>query len=219
MNVLENKDQLFVLELPDASMPMYVPALSIYAGSAEELFAFADQLEGATTEEELVEIVKAIHNYPDNPNPTYKYVDQEINIFLPLNEVGRKEFLLSDHTWIHTAPQSGNQYLMRARHVWLSYILGERNDCYIQFCKTIFAGLEISTPGLGWVPLRDVSKSFPGMVIYEAGDNEDSGTMLMALHRGEKILSFSGRKPSVDDLPGPLSADLTTGVVEILGRF
>ena len=87
---MENKDQLFVLELPDASVPMYIPALSTYAGSAEELFAFADQLEGATTEEELVEIVKAFRKYHDNPNPTYKYVDQEINIFLPLNELGCK---------------------------------------------------------------------------------------------------------------------------------
>lgn len=210
------KDQLFGVRLPDPVAPFYKPTLALYVGTQEEILAFIDRLEESDDSCHYEDVIAAVRAYPVDSSASYRFAGRDYAAMIPVKELCRKEFSLSDHTWIHKLPNSSGEYLMRASHIWVSYILVEKEDaCFATCCKAHFEELAVSMPGVGWVSFGVTSFGTPGLVYCETNNTSQS---YMSLYRSEHWCAPDEEIPTVDSLPGPLSVDLSTAVGEVLGR-
>lgn len=213
------KNQMFGIFLPDPNAPFYNPKVALYVGTQEEILQFVDRLEASPDTSYYRNVIAAVRAYPDDPTAEYEIAGRKYSAMMPLTEIGRKEFSLSDYTWIHDSPDKGSQYLMKAEDVWVSYIIVTNNIWSATCCKVNFEGLSISTPGIGWITLGASSNGTPGLFYCESGDDDETHTTCMSLYRSERWHSRDEKAPTVENLPGPLRANLSTVVGEFLGRY
>lgn len=212
------KDQMFGICLPDPNAPFYNPTIALYVGTQEEILLFIDRLEASSKASYYKDVIAATRAYPNNPEASYEIAGRKYPAMVPVTEIGRKEFSLSDHSWTHTGPWDGAGHLMRASYIGVSYIIVTNNTWTATCCKTHFEGLSISAPGLGWVAFGSVSKGTPGLFYQVCSDDDETLITDMSLYRSERLYLQDRKAPTVDDLPGPLSADFPSVVGEFLGR-
>lgn len=116
------KNQLFSIFLPDPTAPFYNPKAAFYVGTQEEILRFVDRLEASPKASWYKDVIAAVRAYSDDPEIRYEIAGLKYPAMMPVTEIGRKEFSLSDHTWIHKVPHESVQHLMRAGYVWVSYM-------------------------------------------------------------------------------------------------
>lgn len=212
------KNQMFGIFLPDPNVPFYNPKVALYVGTQEEILQFIDRLEASTDAFFYRNVIAAVRAYPDEPTVDYEIAGRKYSAVVPVTEIGRKEFSLSDHTWIHDTADKSSQYLMKAQNVCVSYIIVTNNNWTATCCKVHFEGLSISSPGIGWITLGAASNGTPGLFYSEPSVDDETRITYMSLYRSERW-HFRGEKaPTVEHLPGPLRANLSTVVGEFLGH-
>lgn len=212
------KNQLFGIFLPDPTAPFYNPRAAFYVGTQEEIQQFIDRLEASPKASWYKDVIAAVRAYSDDPEIRYEIAGQKYPAMMPVTEIGRKEFSLSDHTWIHKVPHESVQHLMRAGYVWVSYIIVTSGIWSVTCCKVQFEDLSISTPGLGWISLGSASNGTPGLFYSEVSEDDETRLTCMSLYRSERWHSRDEKAPTVENLPGPMRADLSVVVGEFLGH-
>ena len=212
------KSQMFCIYLPDPNAPFYSLSLALYVGTHEEILQFIDRLEALTKAPFYKNVIAAVRAYPDDPEASYEIAGRKYPAMVPVTEIGRKEFSLSDHTWIHKGPCDSARHLMSANYIGISYIIITNGTWTATCCKAHFEGLSVSAPGLGGVAIGSVSKGTPGLFYHEGINDGETLITEMSLYRSERWYSKDKTAPTVDDLPGPLSADFPTVIGELLGR-
>lgn len=212
------KNQMFGIFLPDPNAPFYNPKVALYVGTQEEILQFIDRLEASADASYYRNVIAAVRAYPDDPTAEYEIAGLKYSAMVPLTEIGRKEFSLSDHTWIHKVPNGSAQHVMSASYVWISYIIVTNNVWSATCCRVAFENPAISTPGIGWISLGNTSRGTPGLFYTEENDEDGTCMMSMSLYRSERWHSRDEKAPTVESLPGPMRADLSTVVGELLGQ-
>ena len=210
------KNQMFGLYLPDPIAPFYNPNVAFYVGTQEELLAFADRVEDSSKASYYEDVIGAVRAYPNDSEARYKIAGGEYDAMVPVTEIGRKEFSLSDHTWIHKVPGSNHQYVMNANYIWVSYVIIKvANHRFVTCCKAQFEGLGMSVPGVGWIALGNGPEGTPGLFYH---DEDNKAETHMSLYRSTRWHSSDEKAPTVENLPGPLRADLSTVIAELVGH-
>lgn len=212
------KNQMFGIFLPDPNAPFYNPTVALYVGTQAEILQFIDRLEVSSTASYYKDVIAAVRAYPDDPEASYSFAGRKYPAMMPVTEICRKEFSLSDHTWTHKETCDSAGHLMSASHIGVSYIIVTDNTWTATCCKAHFEGLSISAPGLGWVAFGSVSKGTPGLFYQECSDDDKTLVTEMSLYRSERWYAKDKKTPTVDDLPGPLSADFPNVIGEFLGQ-
>ena len=82
---------------------------------------------------------------------------------IPVKEVGRKEFTLSDHKWVYISPASNNEYILKASLISVSYIILDVPGALIRCDRVMMENLSLSIPGIGWITMGEMSQGTPMM--------------------------------------------------------
>lgn len=213
------KEQLYGVVLEDYSVPRYLAQPLLHLGTRRDFLDLANRMEMNDAVANYYEkMINSIRTCPDSPQAQYTVCGQRYPVMRPFKEICRKEIVLSDHRWIHETPENGCAYLLRAKSIWLSYILAEHKDKFVRACKATFDCLAVSQLGGGWVcPAKDL-RGFPGTAYYEHYGDAESGLTHYPLYVTEKIFPAGTElEEAKNSMPGMLDVDLSAITRATLG--
>ena len=215
------KEQLYGVTLRDYSLPRYVEAVKLHLGTRKDFLDLADRLEGF---DELNPYFRDLRNgiltYPNNPDARLTVGGTQYPVMIPMTEICRREVTLTDHMWIHKPQYSRNAYLMKAKSIWLTYILAEYEGRLFRAYKASFDCLAASMAGIGWICPGNDLRSFPGMSHYEHYGNTESEMTHFKLYVVEKAFPVGTNvEDAVNSMPGMLDVDLSAIVSATTGTL
>lgn len=217
---MEHKDHLYGICLPHPNRPAYNPDAMLYVGTEAEIVQYVDRLDENSKSVYFKEFIHAVRNRAEDPKARHMVAGRSYPALIPVKEVGRKGFSLSDHQWTYKSSVTGNDYLMRAQHIDISYLVIEVAGNLTRCDKAVIVRLSVSVPGIGWVLLGDLNYGTPEMIYASESADERYDAVYMSLHRQGKVYkkdqTLAG---ALDDLPGLLSIDLNACIAEVLGQL
>lgn len=213
------KEKLYGVALEDYSVPRYLAQPQLHLGTRREFLNLVDRMVADdAVANHYEELIRGIRTYPENPQSQHTVCGQRYHVMSPFKEICRKEIVLPDHTWIHETPENGSAYLLRAKTVWLSYILAERKDKFVRACKATFDCLAVSQAGVGWLYPAKEFKGFPGTAYYEHYGDAESGLTHYPLYVTEKIFpAGTNLEEAKNSMPGMLDVDISAIARATLG--
>ena len=216
---MENKDPLYGIYLPNPDRPAHHPSPLLYVGTEDDIFKFVDKLDECTEAAHFREFIDAVRNFHEDPEKKHTVFGHTIRAMIPVKEVGRKEFALSDHKWVYISPASNNEYILKARLISVSYIIIEVPGALIRCDRVMMENLSLSIPGIGWITMGEMNQGTPMMTYAETDPDTGCQTTYMSLYRQSQV--YKADYPvanALNDLPGLLDIDLDAILAEMLGR-
>lgn len=215
------KEKLYGVMLKDYALPHYMSGPQLHFGTRQDFLNLVDRLkEYEELDPCFGELCDGIQSYPRNPNSRHTISGKQYTVMTPATEICRKEITLTDHMWIHKSPHSSNAYLLKAKSIWLTYILVEFKDRLILAYKASFDCLAVSQPGIGWLcPANDL-RGFPGTAYYEHYGNGESHLTHYTLYVVEKLFpAETNVEEAKKNMPGMMDVDLTAIIGAIAGAI
>ena len=217
---MEYKDHLYGICLPHPNRPAYNPDAMLYVGTEEEIVQYVDRLDENSKSAYFKEFIHAVRNRAEDPKARHTVAGRSFPALIPVKEIGRKGFSLSDHQWTYKSSVTGNDYLVRAQHIDVSYLVIEVAGNLTRCDKAVIERLSVSIPGIGWVLLGNLNNGTPEMIYASETADRGDDAMYMSLHRQGKVYNKDQTPAAVvDDLPGLLSIDLNACLAEVFGQL
>lgn len=217
---MENKELLYGIYLPNPNRPAHNPSPLLYVGTEDEIIKFVDRLDECTEATYFREFINAVRNFHNDPETKHTVSGHTTRAMIPVKEVGRKEFTLSDHKWVYISPASNNEYILKASLISVSYILIDISGALLRCDRAMIEDLNLSIPGIGWVALGGMHQGTPMMIHAETSPDTDPQITYMSLYRQNR--EYKMDYPAADalkDLPGLLDIDLNAIMAEVLGQL
>ena len=216
---MENKELLYGIYLPNPNRPAHNPSPLLYVGTEDEIIEFVDRLDECTEAAHFREFINAVRNSHNDPETKHTVSGHTIRAMIPVKEVGRKEFTLSDHKWVYISPASNNEYILKASLISVSYIILDVPGALIRCDRVMMENLSLSIPGIGWITMGEMNQGTPMMTYAETDPDTGCQTTYMSLYRESQV--YKADYPvanALNDLPGLLDIDLDAILAEMLGR-
>lgn len=213
------KEELYGVMLEDYALPRYVAGSKLHLGTRRDFLNLAQRLEGFEKLNPYFDnLLTGIRAYPSNPDVRHSVDGNPYPVMTPVKEICRHEITLSNHMWIHKAKYSSNAYLMKAKSIWITYVLVEYKGSLVRAYKASFDCLAVSMPGIGWLCLANDMRSFPGVSYYEHYGDDESGLTHFTLFVAEKDFpAGTDAKEASKSMPGIMDVDLTTIIDATVG--
>lgn len=165
-----DEKQFYKIYLEDYSFPRYASVVKPYYGTEDEVYDFISNLEkDEWTKKRYREIIEAAYAYETDGDP-YQTVatiaGQILPVATPVEEIGRFETTLTNHSWIYT-DYYGKVFPCRADSIDVCQVLLRTDRGYERCAKVKLTGFSVCYHSAGWIELCRSTKGFPGVVTFD----------------------------------------------------